>query len=155
MSFTCRVGALSRSAFTALLWFGVVGCAASTGDVSGVVKYKGQPLKLGQVVFSPESGSVMAVEIGPDGRYSLAGVPVGTARVGVWAIDPGMTKHFRDVSRDGKATRGGEEGGGKSPRSNPTKFHLIPEKYGDPSGSGLTFLVKSGANTFDIELPEK
>lgn len=136
-----------------LLLLGIAGCGPGKGDVSGVITYKGQPLKSGQVVFQPDGGTMVAAEIGPDGRYSLSGVPEGTVKIGVSVIDPGVTQHFRDLSAAGqsKGARDGKDAP-KKPTGTPVQFHAVPQKYGDPNGSGLTYEVKSGTQTHNIDL---
>lgn len=153
------VAVRSRIVAVLVLALGIAGCGPGKGDVTGVVTYKGQPLQSGQVIFLPEGTAMMATEIGADGRYSLAGVPEGTAKIGVSVVDSGVTQHYRDMSAAGhsKATRGGSKDGPtpttpKKGQPAPKQFTLIPAKFGDPNGSGLTYEVKSGSQTHNIEL---
>lgn len=117
------------------------GCGAATGDVSGVVKYKGKALEGGQISFKGGKGKLVGADINPDGTFSAAGVPVGTVQVGVSYIDPKVVDYFKELSQQG---RGEKKGPG--PKGDPSQFSKVPDKYGDPNGSGLTIEVKGGKN---------
>jgi hypothetical protein len=49
----------------------------------GVVTYKGQPLPLGWIIFHSKDGREFAGAISPDGRYTVAELPLGPAQVTV------------------------------------------------------------------------
>jgi hypothetical protein len=92
--------------------------------VQGRVTYQGKPLNGATLVFSPEKKGEPAVtgKTQEDGTYAVSGLKKGSYRIGISKVD------------------------GK------TKKSLIPEKYGDPTTSGLVFEVIPGAQTIDIEL---
>lgn len=98
--------------------------------VSGKVTYKGEPLKLGRIVFQPERGNGAATDIKSDGTYTLSGV-VGKNVVTV-------------ASQEAASTN--DKG-----LPNPAKS-FIPEKYSLPGQSDLSFEVKDGQNKADFDL---
>jgi hypothetical protein len=115
------------------------GCGGGTGDVSGVVKYKGQPLDGGQVQFKGANNKTAAADLKPDGTFRVSGVPTGTVKVAVSYVDPRVMEHFKNLSgasREGKA----------SPKGPVSQYDKIPPKYGDFAASGLTIEVKPGKN---------
>ena len=60
------------------------GCGKSTATLSGTVTYRGRPVTSGEVVFLAADGRTVAhAPIGPDGYYTVQGVPPGQARVAV------------------------------------------------------------------------
>jgi hypothetical protein len=144
------VNHLSRSvAVFALL--AAVGCGGGIGDVSGTVKYKGKPLDGGQIQFQAGNGKIFAADIDKDGKYTVTGVPSGSAKIAVSYIDPKVTEYWKAMSAGG---RGNPEGGKAPslPKGDPDQFNKIPANYADFAGSGLTFDVKKGSNTHDVEL---
>ena len=100
--------------------------------VTGKVTYQGQPLKLGQIMFQPPSGSVIVGEIKSDGTYSLDGV-VGSNSITIISKDPQPEMKADD------------------PKSKKAPKSYIPEIYGTPS-SNLRFDVKAGPNKADFDL---
>ena len=132
-----------------------IGCGGGVGDVTGTVTYKGKPLDGGSVQYR-SGGKTIASEISKDGKYSIAGVPAGAALVAVSYVDPRATDHFRAVSaasKSGGAGRGDKEAPASAlSKVDPTTFNKVPDKYNDFNGSGLTFEVKKGPNTNDIDL---
>ena len=110
-----------------------------------------QPLKFGTVTFTPPSGATVTAEIQPDGSYKAPGVPTGSSRITVSAVDPAVTQYFKDLSASSKAVQKGE-GGAPKPKGDPKSFYIVPEKYSDAGLSGLSYDVKTGPNTYDIDL---
>jgi len=119
----------------------VLGCGGSDhaklAAVSGTVTYKDQPLPTGMIVFYPENGRSAAGEI-VDGEITNVttyepgdGAPVGPVKITVTSIQV-----------DGEGTQA------------KTKS-LIPQKYADPSKSGLTATVNAGEkNVVDLNLTD-
>ncbi len=112
------------------------------GTVHGKVTLDGKPVVGARVVFQPEEGRPSTGVTDAEGNYELyytvdvKGAIVGRHTVRIYSGDAG----------------GEEEAEEPAPASDanappPTK---IPEKYGD--NSTLSFEVKSGDNTIDIEL---
>jgi hypothetical protein len=103
----------------------LVGCGGGKGDVSGVVKYKGTPLKGGVVTFvNSESGPSFTASINEDGTYNAPNVRAGTYKVCV------ETESLRPRQM---GPMGGGAGSGK--------FGGPPKSAGPPD---LISLAKSG-----------
>jgi hypothetical protein len=145
MSFLCSapvrsfVRPLVAAALVALT---ATGCGGR-GDVSGKVTYKGKPLVWGTVQFEGSDNLVKQGNINSDGTYSVRGVAAGEARAAVSSINP-KSSDFQ--------LRRGERGPRTTPRPEVKGWFPIPEKYDTPFKSGLTYTVKSGQNTIDIDL---
>lgn len=136
------------------------GCGGGKGEVSGKVSYKGKPVLGGTVSFAPEKGGVMRSPIEEDGSFKISNIPPGKTKIMV------ETESFRPLS----ANVGGRRGGGSGvsadfmkqniEKMNPQgadpsrakRYVPIPKDYGDPSKSTLTYDVKSGKQTHDIDL---
>ena len=122
----------------------LAGCGPSKGDISGKVMYKGAPLPTGHVQFQSPAGAFVG-EIGPDGSYTVKGVPTGSSKISITCQKEGYAEHMIALSKASKE-------GGKPPPGKPEDFDLIPTKYTDFTTSGLSYDVKSGENKHDIEL---
>lgn len=88
--------------------------------VAGTVTFDGKPLPAGSISFGSSTdarGSTVPIR---DGKYASDGVPLGS----------------NTVTIDTSSVRFG----------NPAKFVEIPERYMDPTKSGLTVDVKPGTN---------
>jgi hypothetical protein len=112
----------------------VAGCGASGPrkyEVSGAVKYDGQPVPDGQVIFTPADGS--APEGGPikDGRYTVS------AREGVNKV---QVRGSRVVP------------GKKGPMGEDWVEAFVPDKYNDKTT--LTADVGSGKTEHNFDLPK-
>jgi hypothetical protein len=142
------VRCLTRSTILLAL-FAAIGCGGGVGDVSGTVKHNGQPLDGGQVQFQSANGTIVAADIGKDGKYTATGVPIGTAKIAVSYVDPKATDYFKAMSNAGRG-----QGGGKTslPKGSPRQFNKIPDKHGDFAVSGLAVEVQTGPNSHDIDL---
>jgi len=119
-----------------------VGCQGK-GDVSGKVTYKGKPLAFGTVQFEGSDGGLRQGNIETDGSYFVSGVATGEAKVAVSSRNP-KSSDFIPIQREGQ----------KKPPPPPDRpgWFPIPEKYEAPYKSGLTYVIKGGANTIDVEL---
>jgi hypothetical protein len=131
---------VGRSAVAAALLVLAVGCGR--GDVSGKVAYKGKPLVWGTVQIEGSDGVVKQGNINSDGTYAVKGVATGEAKVAVSSVNPNSSDFQIRIA----------EGQKPPPRPEVKGWFPIPEKYDTPYKSGLTYPVKSGANTIDIEL---
>ena len=112
-----------------------VGCGSGkpTGKVSGTVLLQGKPLTRGTVNFlMKEKGIGAEAPIDATGKYAFATpLEAGTYAVSVTPPPPEPVP----------------------PGTRPAKVAAeIPAKFREPTSSGLTFTVKSGANTYDIVL---
>jgi hypothetical protein len=106
-----------------------VGCGERT-QVSGTVSYLGQPLPDGTVVLLASDGHAYHGQIGSDGRFAIAEVPRGEARVTVTSLVEG-------------ARSSGGAGGGGHGRVGPQAptYSRIPMRYSDLAQSGLTATI--------------
>ena len=100
--------------------------------LTGTVKYKNEPLKMGMVIVAGATGGT--AEIGPDGHYTVANAPLGDVTVAV-NMSAAKGKLMSAAKGDPKAA---------------AKVPNIPGKYTDPATSPLKTTVNKGPNTFDI-----
>ncbi|CAN5607990.1 hypothetical protein BH11PLA2_BH11PLA2_06600 [soil metagenome] len=129
----------------------VTGCGGSSGDITGTVKYRGQMLKTGSVQFQVPGGGILTSPIGADGKYSIKGCKVGTAKILVSCVDEeGKIAYYKAKSAAGKGAIDGK--GPSGPTGGPEQFDIVPQSYSDFDTSGLTFEVKAGSNTHDLDL---
>jgi hypothetical protein len=109
-------------------WLGLLvvlaGCGPGKTEVSGTVRYKGEPLTSGDVLVIDADGMPHTSPISDHGSYAARGVPVGPVRFAVQVLDK------RD--KDGKP--------------------LLPARYAAVGTSGLSTTLKRAPNTFDLEL---
>jgi len=126
----------------ALLTLAAVGCGGR-GDVSGVVSYKGKPLVFGTVQFEARDGTIKQANIETDGSYSIPGVPVGEAKVAVSSDNP-RSGAFQPLQREGMPP--------PTPLPEVKGWFPIPPEYQDLSKPKLTYTVKRGKNTYEIDL---
>jgi hypothetical protein len=150
------------------LLLAATGCGGY-GTVSGKVTFNGQPVKGGYVTFVAESGGGSASgPIDPkDGSFSIEKVPTGTVKVGVQSIDrprPGPggrpnkgppTGATVGPPKDGPALPPGVDPKVFQPAASGATFTPGLEGYNDPDESGIKYTVKSGPQTWSIELPLK
>ncbi len=141
----------------------LAGCGRQTGHVSGTVKFQDKPLPGGWLTFrpaDPKANSVPAL-IGPDGHYE-ATLPVGDVTIAVdnRELQPPERGPHNPLPPDIKLPGG--IGAPKAAEAAPTsganaakltgKYVPIPEKYYKAETSGLTYTIKKGDETHDIEL---
>lgn len=123
------------ASWLALLLFGCDGPATDPVPVRGQVKFQGQPIAGGSIVFAPDTergpGRDLAIgRIEADGSYRIEtdkgpNVAPGWYRISIVAASP--ARH------------------GFTPR--------LPDKYRDPLRSGLEGQVRAGGeNVFDFDL---
>jgi hypothetical protein len=133
---------------------GCLGRSQPTGTVSGKVTHNGKSVPAGCLVtFVSEKGVAALGTVDANGRYELRfaskpDVPALYYNISVTfpgASGPEMTDEderkymARDPATIAKFSR--------KAQSAP-----IPKKYADEFQSGLSFQIKEGANTFDIDL---
>jgi hypothetical protein len=122
-----------------------LGCGGRTGDVSGQVRFKGEPLPSGRVTFVCEGGDkpVLTADV-RDGAYTIKGAPVGRCKIAVATFEAKTTRvpHMpANVSPPGGAAAAAAG-----------KYVKIPTRYHDPEQSGLEYTVRAGGQPHDIEL---
>lgn len=124
-----------------------------TGRITGRLTFEGQPLVPGHgVIFmEPAKGYLAYGETDPEGRYEVnswnnGDMPVGTykVRIGGPPAPPPPTDLTAEEAFDNPEL--------VEPQAPPIVF---PQKYLDENSSGLTFEVKAGANTCDIDLKKE
>lgn len=128
------------------------GLSGPTGTVTGKVTYNGEPVPAGcSVVFmhqessTPASGTTSA-----DGSYTLTmrGEPKTLAGEYKVSISPPTSNEQVDANTPGYEATMME---GTPDTAQPAPF---PDKYMLPETSGLTFTVKEGSNTIDVEMKD-
>lgn len=125
------------------LFFLSNGCGffENAGTVSGTVRYKGQPLSEGSVSFVSEKGQVVTGTIDKSGRYVVAHVPIGPAKVTVQVVSA-------------KGPPPMSFAGAPKPGQGRTTGSTIPLRYSVVATSGLRHSVTKGKQQFDIELKD-
>ena len=122
----------------------VSGCrptGPATGEVSGTVSYKGQPLPTGTVIFVGPDKRI-ARSLIKDGSYKIRDAPVGQVTIGV-ASHPFVPPALQRM----------QPGQPSPPVEGPDDPYLpLPLKYKDPEQSGQTYTVHEGQQTFNITL---
>ena len=132
------------------------GSAGRTGAVKGKVTYNAQALPAGcTIVFVHEEKAIPAsTAIAADGSYTLLmngkpEIPVGTYKISVSppakdaaaAADPSNPEAYKAVMMGKKAAPGEQKG-------------PFPQKYLSAETSKLTFTVKEGSNTYDLDMKD-
>lgn len=132
----------AASRFAGVLGMALAGCGGSTGDVSGIVRFKAAPMPGGQVTFTSRDKSGVSVYawIGEDGNYRIHGCPTGPVKITVLPLER---------SRSGKGPKGLGVAGKSEPRR---KLPVIPLRYTDPNTTDLEYSVVAGPQQFQIEL---
>jgi hypothetical protein len=140
-----------------LLLLGAAGCG-QRGEVSGKVKYRGNALPSGMVMFFDSNDrNVGNASISPDGSYA-ATLPSGLVRIAV-TTPPATLKSLgkekaKEISERARKMRKGAFNPLEGAASDviPEKAIPIPAKYASPSDSGLSLTVIGGPQTSDIDL---
>ena len=127
-------------AVSGFLAVALIGCGGDArgprGTVRGVVKYEGTPLSSGTVVFHGPENRGASAQIQADGSYSVADAAIGDNKITVTTPPPPAVKVET----------------APLPGTKSVTSIAIPTKYGIASKSELTFEVKNGDQTFDIQL---
>jgi len=114
----------------------LTGCSSSgNGDgneISGVVKYNGEPVPGGTISFisAADKNKVARAGINPDGTYRVGKVPLGDMKITI----------------DGPSPPSDSAQGKKPPM-------ILPKTYLKAETSGLSYSVKEGSQTHNIDLP--
>jgi hypothetical protein len=136
----------------ALLMLVAVGCAAGRGDVSGKVTFRGKALVSGTVQLQAADKTLKQANIENDGSYSILGVPLGEAHLAVSSTNP-QGPESQPLARGERGERGDRQPTTPPKAAAPAAgWFPIPSDYGDINKSRLTYTVKKGPNTYDIEL---
>jgi hypothetical protein len=120
------------------------GCGQEGATVTGTVRYKGEPVSAGSVVFYGPNDQIATGLIDQDGSYKAVKVPLGPVRVAVSTPTARSKRMTRAIQKLRK---------GQAP---PPAANMVgvPPKYSDPSKSGLELTVTKGTQTYEINLKE-
>jgi hypothetical protein len=131
----------------------LAGCGRKFGTVDGKITVDGRPANSGRVFFrSADEKSVVVAYIGREGTYHAVDVPPGT--MNVWVTPP--TKMERQkMQRRGGARKERPADAPEPPEPPLASIVSIPQKYQDPTSSGLTTTVQPGRNTYNIEMSSR
>ncbi|MDO5552168.1 MAG: hypothetical protein Q4G68_00270 [Planctomycetia bacterium] len=103
-----------------------------TGSITGMVTYKGQSVTNGEISFrGSERGKGGGCPIAEDGTYSINAIPTGDYSIVLLPPPKGMPG---------------------TPEERKPINYIVPEKYQKFETSNLTFTIKEGKNTFDLNL---
>ena len=129
--------------------------------VSGTVTFGGKPIS-GATVTMQTEGVKAQVSMGFTdtlGKFKMTtggrvGVPVGNARVAITKVGASDLPSQKDMKPD-DMMKMQQAAGGMSKKTEPPKPE-IPEKYADPTKSGLTATVgaNESKNVFEFNLVE-
>src|SRR5262249_44904016 len=100
-----------------------------------------KPVVFGTVLFHGRDG-VRQGSIEPDGSYTVRGVAVGEARVAVNSPSPKSIVLYPNKNPNYK----------QEPYPDVPGWFAIPDKYENVATSGLTYKIRGGSNSIDIEL---
>jgi hypothetical protein len=132
---------LAAGSFVVLLAF-AAGCGSDSGrgSVKGKITVSGKPLAKGTITFLPTTGTKDPITTPvTNGEYTIPDLPVGLAKV---YIIPPLTSEPSPVDK-----------GDGVPAARPErKKVVVPEKYQNPTTSGLSLTVQKGENKFDADL---
>jgi len=142
----------------------LAGCGRREGKVSGRVLYNGKPLPGGSLYFRPADGALNTVSVTIDekGNYEAA-LPVGEVKIAVnntelqrQPAEGGGRPQLPPIKLPNIPKSKGSEPPEAPPPDAPQKpagaYVPIPEKFYNADTSGLTYTVKPGPQTHDIEL---
>jgi hypothetical protein len=127
---------------TVLLATTLPGCFRTTGMVSGKVTFQGEPVPAGSVIFVHADGATISGSI-HEGSYSIAKVPTGACTILVVSL-PAPRSIWNPEKKE---QMGGEDTSAESRDPRP-----LPSRYNDAKESDLQYEVRTGQQTYDIDL---
>ena len=134
---------------------GCDGASGPSGTVSGKVTYNDSPVAAGcRVTFAHDETSKAATgEVGGDGSYSLkmageSGIPVGSYKITV--SPPAVAGPSPDDPEAYAAAMEKPDGAAEETDGKPS----FPDKYLMATTTDLTFTVKEGDNTANLEMKD-
>jgi len=139
------------------------GCGGGQGKVSGRVMYNDRPVTGGWLTFRPADGSknLVPAQINEDGSFEVT-LPTGEVQIAVDNRElerppPGRRPTPPPLPPGVKLPSAGKSGGASPapaspPQDLPGAYVPIPARYYDVDTSGLTYIVRPGAQTYTIEL---
>ena len=142
----------------------LAGCGGGTGELTGTVKSGAKVVASGSVTAVGGDGIPHGAVIGPDGRYTLTGLPLGEVKLLVSNPNPAAPAG-KGPGGPGGAPGRGKEGRGKEGRQPPPteqppeadpeiakKWFRISDEFGDLAKTALRATVKAGRTEHDIEV---
>jgi hypothetical protein len=118
----------------------VSGCS-SQAVISGKVTYKNTPLSGGEVSFIAADGKSRSSLINSSGDYEVVDAPLGATTIVIVS-----------TRVQGETGKGSPLVGSSGPAAPVMVKSVIPQKYNDPSTSGLSYVVQRGRQTKNIDL---
>lgn len=141
MTALCRLRRAAGFAAVALTAVLSASCGGGSSKVSGRITVNGQPLPDGLITFESDVGNRDAFSAAiKDGIYETGEIPAGPCKVTV--IHSAVPRPTVTGGNDLVPVRSAKDGPGIT----------VPVKYHKSETSGLTYTVKSGANTYDQDL---
>jgi len=169
-----------------LMLLAPIGCGSSTGldlaSVRGTVKFQGQPVRNGMIVFEPDvtknsRGPSGMGPIGKEGDFIIStssggdGAIVGFHRVSITGLEPEPIaagaepppSAEKDAISYLKGRAKAAQQATKKPSTKGDTFtdrggrtfrYVTPKKLSDPAASGIAVEVRSGSNRFDFDIKE-
>jgi hypothetical protein len=98
------------------------------------------------------AGTPHSADITPEGTYTVSGVPVGVVQVSVQSPDPALSVLPPQIAQRQKERQFNPPVSRPRPPANRDSWFLLPAVYSTPASSGLSTSLKSGPNSFDIDL---
>jgi hypothetical protein len=114
----------------------------SGATLEGTVSYGGQPIKVALIIAQGADRAATNF-VGDDGRYHLNNVALGEVNIAVNVA----------AGRGNLISRSMARAKGKDSAPLPAVID-IPQKYFDPTTSGIKTTINPGPNTFDIVIPK-
>jgi hypothetical protein len=120
----------------------------SDATMEGTITYKGEPVPYALVIVTNSGGpggvggSSATGNAAKDGTYRVEHAPLGLVEVAV-NTDAGRGMMMSDVMAASQSKDKGKAA---------AKFVAVPEKFHNPTTSGITTTVVDGPNKFDIEI---
>lgn len=134
------------------------GCGGETGDLTGTVFYKDEPLNGGTVSIvtaDSELPQLRQGEVGSDGRYEVKGIPVGEAIILVVGRDslpdPTSVPPDKEAGPPARLRDHPSEAEGKAPTP-PRKKQPVGHVYAKPATSPLKITITRGQMSHDIRV---
>ncbi|MDG2390286.1 MAG: hypothetical protein P8M30_13315 [Planctomycetaceae bacterium] len=130
---------------------GDTGYSGPTGTVSGTITLDDQPVAANLTFMNSIDGFTASGVADGSGKFSLqsngeTAIPVGKYQVGVTAAADGPEMDPEAAMKASMESEDGSAGGSDS---------AIPTKYASPAGSGLSFEVKEGDNSFEVKMTKE
>jgi hypothetical protein len=155
---------MRRFAFGAVVVFIIAssGCTKPRYRVHGIVRFDGQPVAHGTIIFLGSDNQAYPVRLQGDGSYQSPPIPGGRVLVSVLGDDPKVpprpipgAKDMDQLANEQIKTDDAAKQGGKTPppalSSSPTNS-MVPKKFANPNQSGLAFDLTIADQEYSLDL---